>query len=165
MYLLILFLIIFIFFLNNNLFHNLKNISDKLSTHYQIVKKSGFSIKQIFYSLFIIIKLFVIYNWNNFLQKHFYTNITNVGKNMYDIKFVINSKSYKFRIKTKRGPSKLLYAEEGGKDVTHILEPYVNASDIKFVQLTLDDLNLVYVEAELSNGSNKTISNKDIIQF
>ena len=165
MYLLVLFLVSFVFLLNNNLFHNLKNISDKVSTHYQIVKKSGFSIKQIVYSLYVIVKLFVIYNWNNFLQNHFYTNVTNAGKNMYDIKFVINSKSYKFRIKTKRGPSKLLYAEEGDKDVTHILEPYANASDVTFVPLTLDDLGLVYVEAELSDGTNKKISNKDIIKF
>ena len=84
---------------------------------------------------------------------------------MYDIKFVINSKSYKFRIKTKRGPSKLLYAEEGDKDVTHILEPYANASEVTFVPLTLDDLGLVYVEAELSDGTNKKISNKDIIKL
>jgi len=56
MYLLVLFLVSFVFLLNNNLFHNLKNISDKVSTHYQIVKKSGFSIKQIVYSLYVIVK-------------------------------------------------------------------------------------------------------------
>jgi len=107
----------------------------------------------IWYSLVMIAKVI----WISILQ---YTNntVTCVGKNKYEISYVINRKLYKFHTQVKRGPVPILQIiDHDDNDVTRIVLPYMGP---KFnghtIASTPDILGYRSLSFELSNGESYT---------
>jgi hypothetical protein len=93
-----------------------------------------------------------------YLTQHVFHNSKRISKNLYEIEYTINCKSYRFRTKYKQGPSKYIqFMKNELTDVSDIIFPFVGPND-NFHNFTytpkdfgLDTLTVHYMDGNVRN--------------
>lgn len=102
----------------------------------------------------------------NFIQ-YMNNSVRIVGKNTYEISYIINGKLYKMIVNVQRGPSPVLQiSDENLEDITDEILPYLGPSnnwhERKFCSIDFDKKSLTF---ELSNGEERTFEEEEIIDL
>lgn len=126
------------------------------------LNKSKKILKIVWYTMYITRHLI----WIRILQYLNNTVIT-VGKNSYEISYVINGKLYKMITSTKRGPAPVLQViNSTDEDVTAFILPYMGPMyDWHNVDVTPAMLGQESLLFELGNGNEYTYSSQDKINL
>ena len=92
--------------------------------------------------------------------------IIKVGKDKYELSYVIDGKLYKLYVFNKRGPSPVLQIiNDSNEDITNIISPYIGPSyDWHNSKLTPSFFGYEHLTFELSNGNNFTTNKDDILE-
>lgn len=90
-----------------------------------------------------------------------------VGKNTYEVSYIINGKLYKMIVNVERGPSPILQiSDENFEDITDEILPYLGPSNNwhkrKFCAFDFDKNSLTF---ELSNGEERIFEKEEIINI
>lgn len=115
----------------------------------------------------IIVSLKLIFQaiWISFLQ---YVNKTvkKLGKNKYEISYVVEGKLYKLLVTVTRGPSPVLQViNNSNEDITTKIIPYIGPDyNWHNSQFTPEFFNCDSLSFELADGSEYTVKNRSIIK-
>lgn len=117
------------------------------------------------FSLNVMILVTIIFNLikeRYFVPKHT-TSITDFGKYL-EITYTHHDEPYIFRVKTRKGPKKIITAESDKKDVTEMISTYAGPNeDFHGVSYTPADLNLKDLYVFLSDGNEHTFEENEKI--
>tara|TARA_Y100000996_G_C22477613_1_gene624834 strand:- start:616 stop:1098 length:483 start_codon:yes stop_codon:yes gene_type:complete len=134
----------------------LKDCGKSLVNSKQRLVKLKFKISMMYMAVQVMFQVFYL----SLYQKFMFNNVKKIDRKTYEVVFTINGKVFKFRIKPTRGPSIILQAiDDKDTDVTTTLEPYINFSSSKIVDITPRDFQMKNVNIEYFSGENKTIEN------
>ena len=99
--------------------------------------------------------------------QYFDPRVIKIGKNKYEINYVIGNKLYKFHTKIKRGPSTVLQIiDEDYNDVTKLVKPYLGPNrDFHKIQYTPELLNFDELVFQMSTGEEIIFSKSQIIEL
>lgn len=112
------------------------------------------------YSFMLINKAFYL----SFLQ-YMNSSIKKVGRNSYEISYLIEGKMYKMIVKPQKGPSRVLQvSDENKEDITELVLPFLGPKNDwhgrKFVSWDFNRKSLTF---ELGNGEERTFKDEDIL--
>lgn len=92
------------------------------------------------------------------------SSVVQLDKNVYEITYVVNNKTYKMIVSPKKGPPPILQVINDDNDVTELIIPYAGPSfdwhNNKFTPSFFGYSSLTF---ELSDGDEKTFSESDVI--
>ena len=112
---------------------------------------------------FIILMLFKT-GWQLLLQQSFFKNVNEISPNIYEINCVMKGKMHIFRFKVDAGPGKILQISDDNMiDITHQIEPYLNAEVVEIMKVTPHNFNQKIIYIEKFDGDNVTIKENEYI--
>jgi hypothetical protein len=132
----------------------LKNLSTLVRTQY----------KNVFMILWVCICIIAKNFYMSILQKLNQT-VVNVGKNEYEINYVIKGIRYTMRIHCKKGPPNLIQAlDENDNDITEIIQAYAGP-DENFHRrfFTPSQFGLKGITLSLSSGQDRIFKENEMI--
>ena len=93
--------------------------------------------------------------------------VTKIGKNKYQINYVLGNKLYKFQTKIQRGPASILQViDKDYNDVTKLIKPWLGPTrdfhKIKYTPLSLGFEELVF---QMATGDEITFTKSEIIEL
>lgn len=134
------------------------NLSKKYKKYREVNKLVSSKEKNFIMVHFISVKMILQVVYINFLQ-YMNNTVIKVGKNTYEISYVIEGKLYKMIVKPMKGPTPILQINDGVNDITDLVLPYLgpnyNWHHTKFSPEFFDRKCLTF---EFSNGIERTFS-------
>lgn len=99
--------------------------------------------------------------------EYFDPRVSKLGKNKYEIKYIIGNRMYKFHIKKSRGPSSILQIiDENYNDVTKLVKPYLGPNNnFHNIKYTPESLNFDELVFQMTTGDELTFKNSQIIEL
>ena len=117
----------------------------------------------------ILVKTFVILSRIFFIKclQYLDPRVMNLGKNKFEIQYVLDNKLYKFQTKIKRGPSVVLQAiDEDYNDVTDLIKPWLGPNkdfhNNKYRPMDLDFKELTF---QMATGESVMFEKSEIIEL
>ena len=99
--------------------------------------------------------------------QYFNPRVIKLGKNKYEINYIIGNKLYKFHTKIKRGPSTILQIiDENYNDVTKLIKPYLGPNkDFHNIKYTPESFNFDELVFQMATGEEIIFSKSQIIEL
>jgi hypothetical protein len=113
---------------------------------------------------FLSVYLVLYAVWLNVWQ-YLNSTIVEIGKNTYELTYIINGVTYKMVLKPQRGPARVLLVFDGNQeDVSHEIFPYIGPEgDFHGKVYTPEVFNKKELVFQLSNGEEKIFKENDEI--
>lgn len=129
-----------------------------------------------YYLFFLLIPSLGYYKYKKYINTFFKTIwvmyccpptshfIHKIDNNIYQLNFKINNKQYSTRLKINNGPDHIEKISHDDKDITHIIEPYYNFSNITIVSpITPNMLGYSEIHIDYFNGDTHLYQSDDNI--
>ena len=115
---------------------------------------------------YVLCKLMFKYGYLLLLQK-LYQTVRPVSRHTYEISYVLHDKTYCFRTKVQRGPSRVIQVtDETGEDITEEIRSYLGPNeDFHGQSLRTCDLGCELISMEMRNGETVVFGPLDILRL
>lgn len=102
---------------------------------------------------YVLCKMIVKYGYLLLLQK-LYQTVRPISRHTYEISYVLHDKTYRFRTKVQRGPSRVVQVtDETGDDITEEIRSYMGPNeDFHGQSIRTCDIGCELISMEMRNG-------------
>ena len=115
---------------------------------------------------YVVCRILLKYAYMIVLQK-LYQTVRPICRQTYEITYVLHDKTFRFRTKVRRGPSRVIQAtDESGEDVTEDLRSYMGPNEDFHGQLLRTcDIGCELLSIEMRNGDTIVFGPLDVLRL